>query len=102
MRGSLKGRARFRQRKRRRPFFRRVAAALDVSTSSDLASLGHLPLKGKAERPRRPRLPLEEIPLLGEMSAKQTKGSAVSARRKLSAARLTDEVSFHASSIPDN
>ena len=48
MRGSLKVSARFRQRKRRRSFFRRVATALDVSTSSDLASLGHLPLKGKA------------------------------------------------------
>ena len=48
MRGSLKDRARFRQRKRRRSFFRRVATALDVSTSSDLASLGHLLLKEKA------------------------------------------------------
>ena len=48
MRGSLKVRARFRWRKRRRSFFRCVATALDVSTSSDLASLGHLPLKGKA------------------------------------------------------
>ncbi len=48
MRGRLKVRARFRWKNERRSFFRCVATALDVSTSSDLASLGHLLLKGKA------------------------------------------------------
>ncbi len=47
MRGSLKGGARFRWRKRRRSFFRCIVTGRNVSTSSDLASLGHLPLKGK-------------------------------------------------------
>ena len=48
MRGSLKARARFRQRKRRRSFFRCIVTGRNVSTSSDLASLGHLLLKEKA------------------------------------------------------
>ncbi len=48
MRGSLKVSARFRWRKRRRTFFRCIVTGRNVSTSSDLASLGHLPLKGKA------------------------------------------------------
>ena len=60
-----------------------TCAALGVTTSSDLASLGHLPLKGKAYTVHAGNLPINEKTVVGNAGCLPLQGKVPSKARRM-------------------